>query len=213
MDTPNAFIGKTTPPTAKEVTAALGPSAALWNQLVDWFAEQEVTIQEWNSYSPKAGWSLRMKRKARTIVWLGPREGCFIAAFVLGDKAMQAARAGKLPQRIVKIMNEAPKYPEGTGIRITLQAPKDLAAVKTLAADVARQADALAQAKNLDAARDAFKPLSKSLIKYLKDKNVPAGTYHEVYCPMADASWLQTGREIRNPYYGSQMLDCGQLKN
>ena len=85
--------------------------------------------------------------------------------------------------------------------------------MKMLPADVARQADALAQAKNLDAARDAFKPLSKSLIKYLKDKNVPAGTYHEVYCPMADASWLQTGREIRNPYYGSQMLDCGQLKN
>ena len=75
-----------------------------------------------------------MKRKARTIVWLGPREGCFIAAFILGDKAMQAARAGKLPQRIVKIMNEAPKYPEGTGVRITLKTPKDLAAVKTLAA-------------------------------------------------------------------------------
>jgi hypothetical protein len=31
-------------------------------------------------------------------------------------------------------MNEAPKYPEGTGVRITLKAPKDLAAVKTLAA-------------------------------------------------------------------------------
>jgi hypothetical protein len=110
-------------------------SRATWDQLLaDLDREFGVNIQEWNSYSPKAGWSLRVKRKARTIVWLGPREGCFIAAFVLGDKAMQAARAGKLPQRIVKIMNEVPKYPEGTGVRITLKTPKDLAAVKTLAA-------------------------------------------------------------------------------
>ena len=75
-----------------------------------------------------------MKRKERTLVWLGPREGSFIAAFILGDKAMRAVRAGKLPQRIVKIMNEAPKYPEGTGIRIPVKTPKDLAAVKKLAA-------------------------------------------------------------------------------
>jgi len=132
---PNAFIGKTKQPTDRELTAALGTARATWDQLLaDLDRELGVNVHEWNSYSPKAGWSLRVKRKARTIVWLGPREGAFIAAFVLGDKAMQAARASKLPQRIVKIMNEAPKYPEGTGIRIPLKTPKDLAAVKTLAA-------------------------------------------------------------------------------
>ena len=132
---PNAFIGKTEQPTDRELTAALGTARATWDQLLaDLDRELGVNVHEWNSYSPKAGWSLRVKRKARTIVWLGPREGCFIAAFVLGDKAMQAARAGKLPQRIVKIMNEAPKYPEGTGIRIPVKTPKDIATVKTLAA-------------------------------------------------------------------------------
>ena len=132
---PNAFIGKTKQPTDRELTAALGTARATWDQLLaDLDRELGVNVHEWNSYSPKAGWSLRVKRKARTIVWLGPREGAFIAAFVLGDKAMQAARASKLPQRIVKIMNEAPKYPEGTGVRIPVKTPKDLAAVKTLAA-------------------------------------------------------------------------------
>jgi hypothetical protein len=132
---PNAFIGKTKQPTDRELTAALGAARAPWDQLLaDLDRELGVNVHEWNSYSPKAGWSLRVKRKARTIVWLGPREGAFIAAFVLGDKAMQAGRASKLPQRIVKIMNEAPKYPEGSGIRIPLKTPKDLAAVKTLAA-------------------------------------------------------------------------------
>jgi len=132
---PNAFIGKAKQPTDEELTAALGPARPTWDQmLADLAREHGADVQEWNSYSLKAGWSLRVKRKERTLVWLGPREGSFIAAFILGDKAMQAVRAGKLPQRIVKIMNEAPKYPEGTGIRIPVKTPKDLAAVKKLAA-------------------------------------------------------------------------------
>jgi hypothetical protein len=132
---PNAFIGKTEQPTDGELTAALGPAKALWDQLIDDLADEcGVVDQEWNSYSRKAGWTLRLKREQRNIVYLSPCEGCFRVSFALGDKAMRAARAAKLPQRIVKIMNEAPKYPEGTGIRITLKTPKDLAAVKMLAA-------------------------------------------------------------------------------
>jgi hypothetical protein len=131
----NAFIGKVKKPTDGELTAALGPARTTWDQLLaELDREYGANVLEWNSYSPKAGWSLRVKRKARTIVWLGPRKGSFFAAFILGDKAMQAALAGKLPQRIVKIMNEAPKYPEGTGVRIPVKTLKDIAAVGVLAA-------------------------------------------------------------------------------
>ncbi len=85
--------------------------------------------------------------------------------------------------------------------------------MKMLPPDVAKQADILAQAKDLKAAREAFKPLSASLIKYLADKKAGKGVYHEVYCPMANASWLQLGKDVRNPYYGKEMLDCGEVKN
>jgi hypothetical protein len=85
--------------------------------------------------------------------------------------------------------------------------------MKMLPADVATQAEALAKAKDLKAAREAFKPLSASLVKYLADNKAGKGTYHEAYCPMAKANWLQTEKEVRNPYYGKSMLDCGELKN
>jgi hypothetical protein len=85
--------------------------------------------------------------------------------------------------------------------------------MKMLPASVATQAETLAKATDLKAARQAFKPLSASLIKYLSDNKVPAGTYHEAYCPMVKASWLQTGKEITNPYMGKEMLTCGVLKN
>ena|SRR5690242_11122649 len=85
--------------------------------------------------------------------------------------------------------------------------------MKMLPAEVAAQAEALAKAKDLKAAREAFKPLSASLVKYLADNKAGKGTYHEAYCPMANANWLQTEKQIRNPYYGKSMLDCGELKN
>lgn len=85
-------------------------------------------------------------------------------------------------------------------------------AMKLLSPEVAAQAKALAQAKDLATARAAFKPLSESLIKHLKDQKVPLGTYHEAYCPMAKASWLQTGTTVLNPYMGKSMPHCGQLK-
>ena len=85
--------------------------------------------------------------------------------------------------------------------------------MKMLPPDVAKQADALAQARDLKATRAAFKPLSASLVKYLADKKAGIGTYHEAYCPMVKASWLQTGKDIKNPYMGKEMLSCGELKN
>lgn len=85
--------------------------------------------------------------------------------------------------------------------------------MKMLAVSVAKQAELLAKAKDLRTARQAFVPLSNSLIKYLADHKAGAGTYHVVYCSMVNAYWLQTAKDIKNPYMGKQMLTCGQFKS
>jgi hypothetical protein len=85
--------------------------------------------------------------------------------------------------------------------------------VKDMPPEIGSQAEAVANAKDIKAARQAFKPLSASMAKYLSDHKLGKGTYHEAYCPMAKANWLQTGKEVRNPYYGKSMLDCGELRN
>ena len=132
---PNAFIDKSKKPTAAELTAALGPAKALWDQLLAGLAdERNLTVQEWNSYSRKAGWSLRLKLKDRNILYLTPCEGCFFVSFALGDKAVKAARQSRLPQSVIKTINEARRYAEGTGIRMEIKKPKDIEIVKQLAA-------------------------------------------------------------------------------
>src|SRR3954465_14158933 len=75
MTLANAFIGKAKKPTDSELEAALGVSKALWDQLIAKLKQQFGLKGEWNSYSAKAGWSLRMKDGERNIVYLTPGKG------------------------------------------------------------------------------------------------------------------------------------------
>ncbi|HUI55829.1 MAG TPA: DUF3788 domain-containing protein [Bryobacteraceae bacterium] len=131
---PNAFIGKAERPTDGELAAALGPAKSLWDQLVASLVDDfQLDGQEWSSYSLKAGWSLRLQRRKRNILYLIPCRGCFRAAFVLGDKALQVARQSKLPQPVVRMLAEAKRYPEGTAVRLDVAGPKDLEVILKLA--------------------------------------------------------------------------------
>ena len=132
--TVNAFINKTKPPTNAELTSALGATKATWDNLLIAMAQESgATVREWRSYSLKSGWALRAKRKDRTIIWLAPSQDCFEVLFILGEAAMAAARQTRLPQRVLQVINEAPKYPEGSGVRWQVKSMRDLAAVKKLA--------------------------------------------------------------------------------
>ena len=65
----------------------------------------------------------------------------------------------------------------------------------------------LANAKDLKQARELFMGVSKDFVplaKTEKNKN-----FEIVYCPMKKARWVQKTGTIANPYYGSEMLECG----
>ena len=131
----NAFIGKPEAPTDADLATALGSAKARWDGLLaELDGELGVNVHEWKSYSRKWGWSFRAARKARTIVWLAPHAGGFGVMFILGAKAVEAVKASKLPARLLRLLAKAPKYPEGTGLRFEIKSPRDLAAVKQLAA-------------------------------------------------------------------------------
>ncbi len=130
---PNAFIGRKTKPTDADVSKVLGSSKALWDQVIDEL-KKECPTKEWNSYSLKAGWSLKLKKKDRTILYLAPFAGGFHVSFALGDKAVKSARESQLPKSMLKLIAEARKYAEGTAVRFNVTNEADVGAVKTLAA-------------------------------------------------------------------------------
>jgi len=70
-------------------------------------------------------------------------------------------------------------------------------------------ADKIAAAADLKATRTAFGDLSDAVIALA---GTSPGGAKRAYCPMVKKYWLQKGDKIENPYYGSQMLRCGEFK-
>ena len=64
---------------------------------------------------------------------LAPHQGCFTVLFILGERAVSAARASQLGRAATKLFDEAPRYPEGTGIRFEVRRATDIALMKKLA--------------------------------------------------------------------------------
>jgi hypothetical protein len=78
-----------------------------------------------------------------------------------------------------------------------------------LPSKISAAAKDLSKAKNIKSMRKAFNDLSKPMAMWATMVK-PSGI-NVAYCPMAPGSWLQTGQEIRNPYYGASMLKCGEI--
>ena len=114
--------------------SVLGASESLWTKLVsDLTHDLNLDGADWHSSGVKYGWSYRLQRKARNIVYLGPRAGTFVAAFILGDKAVAVTRKSDLPSYVLKMLAEAKRYGEGTPLRIEVSKPEDVEVVKALA--------------------------------------------------------------------------------
>ncbi len=42
--------------------------------------------------------------------------------------------------------------------------------------------------------------------------NAVAKKLHVMFCPMKKADWLQVNAEVADPYYATEMKQCGEVK-
>ena len=74
----------------------------------------------------------------------------------------------------------------------------------------------MAAVNNLDTLRTHFDSLSVALYEQVKQQPDSSRVLYKQYCPMAfdnrGAFWLSTYREIENPYFGDEMLNCGRVE-
>jgi Cu(I)/Ag(I) efflux system membrane fusion protein len=68
---------------------------------------------------------------------------------------------------------------------------------------------------DIDQLRKAFQSVSTTMIKLTITFTPLDKTIYVQHCPMADnnkgADWLSTEKQIKNPYFGSSMLSCGEI--
>lgn len=131
----SAFDDKSRKPKAGDLKDVLGRTATHWESLSSHIAAEFAPLDEsWNFAGANWGWSLRLKRKKRTVLYMTPCTKHFLVGFVLGEKAVQAAHDAKLPAPILETIDAAKKYAEGRGVRLEIRNKKDLEVAKRLAA-------------------------------------------------------------------------------
>lgn len=79
--------------------------------------------------------------------------------------------------------------------------------------DLDFDADHISETKDVGHQRDHFSSFSDNMYKLIKSAKQSETVYYQ-HCPMAKegkgANWLSQIPAIKNPYYGTQMLNCGK---
>ncbi len=80
---------------------------------------------------------------------------------------------------------------------------------KNIPKNISEGAKKMALAKDIASLRAALVDLSKPMVMWASMSK--PSVVNVLYCSMNPGSWLQKGKKIRNPYYGSKMLSCGEI--
>ena len=127
----SAFDEKARSPTDAQLRAVLGKAYVHWVGLLALVAERIDPMTEVWKFT--TGWSLRVVRKDRVILYMTPQQNQFLVSFALGEKAAGAAHAARLSAGVLKAIDDAPRYAEGRGVRITVRSGAQLATLARLA--------------------------------------------------------------------------------
>jgi hypothetical protein len=76
-------------------------------------------------------------------------------------------------------------------------------------------AEKIVTAKDIATQRKEFTFLSSDVIAMFKHTDLLSGTIYVQHCPMANkgngGDWLSSEKNVRNPYYGDEMMECGAV--
>lgn len=81
-----------------------------------------------------------------------------------------------------------------------------------LSRSIRNDAKHISENEDLAHQREHFVKLSSNMYSLVFSFKANETDAYLQYCPMKKASWLSDKKEIRNPYYGKKMLDCGSVK-
>lgn len=121
--------------------------------------------------------------------------------------AGKSNKAGASATATVKLIKEF----DVTGVPVD-----QIKAYQMHSAAIMERSASIAGTQDIKVQRDLFAPLSENVYELVKNYGADKPVYQE-HCPMAfdgkGASWLSNEVIIRNPYFGDQMLECGEVTN
>ena len=129
------FLDKSQVPGEADLARALGRAKRHWDNLKAYaLGADPAASPKWTYESRKAGWTFAVRGKRRNLLYLKPFDKRFTVGFAFGKKAVEAVELTDLPGRVIKMIKEAPLYPEGRAVRFQVTSAADVKIAKKLLA-------------------------------------------------------------------------------
>ncbi|RZK50633.1 MAG: DUF3347 domain-containing protein [Pedobacter sp.] len=125
----------------------------------------------------------------------------FEAKNALSKDQVEAAELAS--QKLIKVISEFP---------VKTLSESQQALWKKESAIILSGAKELVGEKDLKSQRKPFEGISNAMYNLTKEFNMHSQAVYWQYCPMVKKSWLNEVEAVQNPYYGSRMYACGEVK-
>jgi len=74
-----------------------------------------------------------------------------------------------------------------------------------------KDAGKISESRDIKQQREYFASLSTNMYAMAKAVKLTTRPVYQQYCPMKKTYWLSSEKAVKNPYYGSAMLTCGEV--
>jgi hypothetical protein len=113
------------------MAALLGDAYSAFQALVSRGGE---AVAEWRRYSKKSPWVLKVSQGKRTLFYARPDSGTLKVTVLLGGRAVEAALAGLVSERLHASIREAKVFPEGRPVSVRIERAADFTKIEELIA-------------------------------------------------------------------------------
>jgi hypothetical protein len=111
------------------MAAVLGDAYPAFQALV---SRAGLGAAEWRRYTKNSPWVLKVSQGKRSLFYARPDSGHLKVTVLLGERAVDAALAGRVSKRLQGSIRKAKVYPEGRPVNVVVKRPSDLARVEEL---------------------------------------------------------------------------------
>ena len=215
-------VPETDKPTYEGREVVVGPRAGDWYVILDGLSEGEVVVTNGNF---KIDSALQILAKPSMMSMPGEKDAAKVEASQAFLEALRplfesyfSAQAALSKDDFEGGRAALGEVGKTAAVGVTLSSAEAHKAWTDLASAIRRATEHAHHAADIASARGIFEKVSIAMVQIEKTFGHAGSAVHRVaFCPMAadgkGAEWLQIPEEIENPYFGSTMFRCGEIRS
>ena len=128
------LLNKEEKPSREEIVKTIGKNSSLWLELHNYIEDNYDFTPELVFFTKKHGWSLRYRKRGKTLCYFFPEKGAFSVLLVLGKKESEKVDLikNKLNTNVKSVFENTEQLHDGRWLWIRALTKKDIKSIITL---------------------------------------------------------------------------------